>query len=461
MCEAIYQRIWELSPHVKSAEAFTKLNGLTKELIGLYEQQGRLECDPFSPTRKREISLPVEKIKRELRNSTVVVTGGMGCVGSLLVQELLKFNVAKIIILDNSRLHFTNYERVTRYNCDIRNLPMLQEIFSLHRPDFVFHTAAQRDPGLAETHISDTVTTNVLGTLNLIRVSEDIGSVKQFVASSTGKASRYFTKEVYAGTKKVTEFMLDTYARTSRIKYSMVRCTHILDNSLMNIELRRAAENDDHLNLHSPAKYVTAQNAGEAVSLLLNALVHSKEKECRFLLVRHLAWPVESLQMALYYIKQSGRDTPVVFVGNPLGYSEKFFKGQMDWTKPADLNLLINVYECRHKALNSAGDIIVARLCSTNKITLDEILEDIENVHGEVETKTVLINGLREIVRESLKNVDKRDTVNILRWGLETKVLQSENVTVSDFSPVVSLLTESLEGSKYYKEVEELIYQSA
>mgnify|MGYP003513071679 FL=1 len=46
--------------------------------------------------------------------------------------------------------------------------------------------------------------------------------------------------------------------------------------------------------------------------------------------------------MALYYIKVSGREIPVIFMGNPIGYTEKFFRGQMDWSNPQDLNLLIN-----------------------------------------------------------------------------------------------------------------------
>jgi nucleoside-diphosphate-sugar epimerase len=460
MSKTTLQRIWELSPNVQNHDAYVELTQLTKELIKTYEEQGRLSGDPFSPTREREISVPVEKIRKELNNSICVVTGGMGCVGSILVIELLKLGVAKIVILDNSKMPFLNSERVVRFNCDIRNLALVQEIFSLYRPHFVFHAAAQRDPGLAETHVVETVSTNVTGTRNIIKASEAIGSVRQLVSSSTGKASRYFTKEIYAGSKKMNEFMLDAYARTSHIKYSMIRCTHILDNSLMNIELHRASRNKDQLVLHSPGKYVTAQNGNEAVSLMLNALIYSKERECRFLLVRHLAWPVESLQMALYYIRLSGRDIPVVFAGNPPGYSEKFFRGQMDWSKPDDLNLLINVYEKKHRTLNPAGDIIISRPCATSKVTLDEVLDEIENVRGETETKAVLIDGLREIVRESLKNVNKQETVDILRWGLEPKVLETENMTAEDFRCLISLLTESLEGTKYHKVAEDLIYQN-
>src|SRR5690606_4191987 len=113
--------------------------------------------------------------------------------------------------------------------------------------------------------------------------------------SSTGKASRYFTEEVYACSKKICENILDLYARKGRVKYGMVRFTHMLDNSLMNAELKKFAETGDLVAIHSPGKYVTAQNKEEAASLMLNALLYAEAGRSNFLLVRNLEWPVESL----------------------------------------------------------------------------------------------------------------------------------------------------------------------
>jgi hypothetical protein len=460
MTDSIYKSIWELSPFVRQNESYLELNRLTDELVSLYKSQGRLATDPFSSTRERKISVPFDEIQLELENSTCVVTGGMGCVGTILVKELLKYDVNEIIILDNSPAPFNNVERVTRYDCDIRNLELVNEIFSLYRPDFVFHVAAQRDPGLAEMKVLETVSTNVIGTWNVVKACEAVGSVKQMVTTSTGKASRYFTEEVYAASKKVNEFICDAISRISSIKYSMVRCTHILDNSLMNEDLKSSSQYCYSLNVHSPGKYVTAQNALEAACLMLNALIHSRAHQCKILLVRYLEWPVESLEMALYYRVQSGRNIPIVFGGNPAGYCEKYFRGQVDWSKPDELNLLTNVYERKHQQVNAEGDIIITHPCTTDQGTLDRVLSDMKHITNDKDAREILIGGLRKLIIESLKSVDPTETMDILRWGLDPRFLKIQKTTIADYCAIVPLLATSLEGSVYYKEVEELMYQN-
>lgn len=194
---------------------------------------------------------------------------------------------------------------------------------------------------------------------------------------------------------------------------------------------------------------------------MLNALIYSEDKQCNFLLVRNLEWPVESLEMALYYIKRSKRGMPVIFMGNPIGYTEKFFRGQMDWSNPQELNLLINVYEQRYRRYNHENDIIISHTSPTDERIVENVLDKISRTSGESDSKTCLISGLKEIVRDALNRVDKQDTVNILNWGLQQKFLEIEKAKPSDYGPIIPMMFESLDGSKYYKEVENLVYQKA
>jgi nucleoside-diphosphate-sugar epimerase len=459
MIEDIYKQIWALSPQVRDKQSYDELTSLTKELIGLYDLQGRLSEDPFTPTRLRKLSLPVDQVNLLLKDSTCLITGGLGCVGSTLAGEILKFDVKRIVILDRKQDDITFSDpRIVYVGCDVRDFDALKKAFIEHQPEFVFHTAAQRDPGYAESHIFETVSTNVLGTLNIVKACDETG-VKQCVFSSTGKASRYFTEEIYAGTKKLCEYILDTYAKRGKVRYGMVRFTHILDNSLMNQQLMNECEKKDFIAVHCPGKFVTAQNVTEAAYLMLNALIYSDENQCNFLLVRNLEWPVESLEMALYYIKLSGRPIPVIFMGNPVGYTEKFFRGQMDWSNPQELNLLINVYEQRYRRYNHESDIIISHTSPIDGELVDKVLSKLERVKGEEDAKINLIAGLGEIVRDALNRVDKQDTVNILNWGLQQKFLEIEKAKPSDYGPIIPMMFASLEGSGYQKQVENLLFQ--
>ncbi|WP_304518155.1 polysaccharide biosynthesis protein [Cecembia rubra] len=464
MVHTILKKIWHYSGLFEKEENYDILVELTQELIILYDQQGRLLENPFESARKRTLSLPVDELKKELKNKVCLVTGGLGSVGTTLVDDLLKFEVSKVFVLDIKPFRFQKRlfyaDKVEFIHIDIRDEISLAKCLKKIQPEIVFHTAAVRDPGYAERNILETVQTNIIGTWNLVKACENSISVKNFVFTSTGKASRYFTQEIYASTKKICENILDAFSRTSKIKYSMVRFTHIYCNSLMNNELKNSSKSLDYVKIHSPGKFVTAQNLTEASYLLLNALINAKSKICNFLLVKNLEWPVESLELALYYIKNSGRRIPIVFTGNPKGYSEKFFRGQLDWNKPQELNLLINVYENQKREINKAGDILISSIVPCEKRLLFELIQNLKSSLRPNEQKENLLSGLEKIFIDSLKYVNKKDTFNILKWGISPKFLVAEDTTLENYGHIYPILVNSLVGSEHYEEVQKLLKEA-
>jgi nucleoside-diphosphate-sugar epimerase len=458
MKDQAFHEIWKLSSQVQDPDCYQELIKYTQQVIQEYTEQGRLDFDPLESARNRVLSLPKEQLAKELNDAVCVVSGGLGCIGSTLVKELLQFDVREIVVIDKVSFDgYTSDDRLKYYQADVLDRAQLEEIFSKHRPQIVFHTAAQRNPGLAEKEIVQSVKTNVFGTLNMVRTAEGTGSVRNFIFCSTGKASRYFTEEVYAATKKMCEYIMDVHSRDSRILFSMARFTHVVDNSLMEREIRESVTHGSYVRIHSPGKFVTAQNAKEASYLLLNALVHTDRERCNFLIVRNLEWPAESLELALYYISTFQRQIPIVFSGNPIGYTEKFFRGQMDWSKPAELNLLINVYENRFRTVTGADDIIVSNILRCSRFALTRALERLRMSTTDEEMKANLLAGLKEIVVETLADADKSDTVNILNWGLDPKILVSERARHTDYGPIIPMLFHSLEHTPYYSQVEHLL----
>jgi FlaA1/EpsC-like NDP-sugar epimerase len=246
----VIKRLQELvppgSPEPHDPEVLAQLKTLTVELIEAYKAEGQLEDDPFADVRDRTIHLYTSEVSEKLKGKVALVTGGEGCVGSDLVEKLVELGVKHVISVDNARCGYSlepkptaeKQASVTRYAADVRNYDALNSIFDAEKPEIVFHLAAQRQPGLAEKKVRETISTSLLGTENIINLCEKYG-VEQCVFSSTGKASRYFTAEVYAASKKIAEWQFAQAVQQGKVTYAMVRFTHTLDNSLVSFKLTR------------------------------------------------------------------------------------------------------------------------------------------------------------------------------------------------------------------------------
>lgn len=108
------------------------------------------------------------------RDKTVLVTGHTGFKGSWLTTWLLKLGAKVIGISDQIPTSPSMFEelllqeKVEHYFCDIRDLEKLRNIFECHKPDFVFHLAAQPIVSVSYGDPLGTITTNVIGTANVL-----------------------------------------------------------------------------------------------------------------------------------------------------------------------------------------------------------------------------------------------------------------------------------------------------
>ena len=106
----------------------------------------------------------------------ILVTGSTGFKGSWL-SFWLKTLGAKVIgisfnIPTNPSLFkiIIGNQFIRNYKCDIKNFPKVRNIVLKHKPDFVFHLAAQSYPHTSFDSPSDTLITNANGTSNLLEV---------------------------------------------------------------------------------------------------------------------------------------------------------------------------------------------------------------------------------------------------------------------------------------------------
>jgi nucleoside-diphosphate-sugar epimerase len=446
------------SPEPSAPEVLAKLRTLTVELIEAYKAEGQLADDPFSDVRDRTIHLYTSEVSEKLKGKVALVTGAEGCVGSDLVEKLIELGAKHVVSVDNARCGYSldpkptaeKQESVTRYAADVRNYEALNYIFNVEKPELVFHLAAQRQPGLAEKKVRETISTSLLGTENIIKLCEKYG-VEQCVFSSTGKASRYFTAEVYAASKKVAEWQLAQAVQQGKVTYSMVRFTHTLDNSLVSQQIDEKIKVGPVINVHAPHRYLTAQNLSEARHLLLNALIFSQPDKLKFLTVTNLGWPTETLEMILYKIIRSGKEWPIYFQGLQPGYEEPFFLGQFDYSNPTEIHLLINSLEDPFRTHDPAGDMVITELAPFSSELLDNHVAALKTLLNDPELsdaqlKPYLAEAVREITSSICAKASPQALLKILKWGINPKRVKAGEIEVDKHRNILELLVNGLYG---------------
>jgi FlaA1/EpsC-like NDP-sugar epimerase len=101
--------------------------------------------------------LPEAELADRLRDATVLVTGGTGCIGSTLMAQLAARRPARLVSVSRAVTRsWPRHEGAEYRRADVRDRAAMDELMREIRPDVVFHVAAQRDPGLAEVEVHRT-----------------------------------------------------------------------------------------------------------------------------------------------------------------------------------------------------------------------------------------------------------------------------------------------------------------
>lgn len=130
----------------------------------------------------------------KITNKTILVTGGVGSIGSELVQKISQqYQPKQIRVFDNNE--FGLFSAMQRYQ-DKQNLRFLlgdvrdksRVTWAMKEVDTVFHTAALKHVALNEYSPFESVKTNVIGTQNLLEAALT-NNVGTFINISTDKAA--------------------------------------------------------------------------------------------------------------------------------------------------------------------------------------------------------------------------------------------------------------------------------
>ena len=166
----------------------------------------------------------------QYQGKTVLITGNTGFKGSWLTTWLLELGakvigVSKDIPTKPSMFEKLNLaEHIKYYQQDIRDLSKITTIIANEKPDFIFHLAAQPIVSTSYSDPIETISSNVMGTANVLEALRTVNHKCIAIIITSDKAydnveqiwgykedDKMGGKDIYSGSKGAAELIIKSY----------------------------------------------------------------------------------------------------------------------------------------------------------------------------------------------------------------------------------------------------------
>ena len=153
----------------------------------------------------------------------ILLTGGLGYIGSHLALGLLKKQNVNLTIVDNlsnsklsvkNKIRFISSKNFKFKKLDLKNKNSLQKLFKKGKFDLVFHLAGSKSVNESQIDPKKYYENNILGAINLLN-SMIKYNVKDIIFSST--ATVYGSKKVNCYSENFSREPVNTYGLTKKI----------------------------------------------------------------------------------------------------------------------------------------------------------------------------------------------------------------------------------------------------
>jgi FlaA1/EpsC-like NDP-sugar epimerase len=295
------------------------------ELLGGKVSVSRLrEVDISDLLRREPTHMREEQIGTTLSGRVVMITGAGGSIGRELCRQIARWSPSELLLLGHGEnsLYETYLELQESFStlptqiliADVRDYNRLENLFTRHNPQIVFHAAAHKHVPLMEANAEEAVTNNVLGTRNIVNLCQT-HKFERLVMISTDKAIRPIN--MLGATKRLAEMIVLDAARTSGKAFSVVRFGNVLGSRGSVVPLfKRQIAHGGPVTITHPDMKRYFMTIPEAVYLVLQAASLGEGGETFIL---NMGEQVRILDLAEDLIRLSGlepgKDIEIVFTG--------------------------------------------------------------------------------------------------------------------------------------------------
>ncbi|TXN35960.1 polysaccharide biosynthesis protein [Flagellimonas hymeniacidonis] len=260
------------------------------------------------------INVQSSKIGSELKDKTVMVTGGAGSIGSELVRQICKYQYKSLIVIDQAESPLYDLQQELKQNgyhnfipivADIRDKNRMNHIFQEHEPNVVFHAAAYKHVPLMEYNSYEAIKINIAGT----KVIADLAlqnCADKFIFVSTDKAVN--PTNVMGATKRIAEMYISCMQQHGKTKFITTRFGNVLGSNGSVIPLfRKQIEKGGPLTVTHKDITRYFMTIPEASQLVLEAGAMGKGGE---IFIFDMGESVRIFEMAKNMIRLSGLHYP-------------------------------------------------------------------------------------------------------------------------------------------------------
>jgi dTDP-glucose 4,6-dehydratase len=173
---------------------------------------------------------------------TIIITGGLGFIGSNLVNILSKkkffiINIDKITYASNLNNISNNLKNYKFYKQDINNQNFIKKILEKYNPSLIFNLAAETHVDRSIDSPRQFINSNIYGVFNLLEIikkykkkiklihvstDEVYGDIKKNEKSK--ESDSYNPSSPYAASKASGDLLIKSYVRTYKIPAIITNC---------------------------------------------------------------------------------------------------------------------------------------------------------------------------------------------------------------------------------------------